>query len=46
MVCTVLITAISQFLVIEQEMLGMSTGHADTVAFVEEFLTATEGPRR
>ena len=46
MVCTVLLTAISQFLVIEQEMFGMATGHAETVAFVEEFLTATEGPRR
>jgi AcrR family transcriptional regulator len=45
MVCTVLLTAISQFLVIEQEMLGMSTGHAEVVAFVEEFLTAVEGPR-
>ena len=46
MVCTVLITAISQFLVIEEEMLGMSTGHAETVAFVEELLTLAEGPRR
>jgi len=46
MVCTVLMTAISQFLVIEHEMLGMSTGHAETVAFVEEILTALEGPRR
>ena len=35
MVCTVLVTAISQFLVIEEEMLGMSTGHVDAVAFVE-----------
>jgi AcrR family transcriptional regulator len=46
MVCSVLITAISQFLVLEEEMLGMSTGHADTVAFVEEFLTAIEGPQQ
>jgi AcrR family transcriptional regulator len=46
LVCTVLMTAISQFLVIEEEMLGMYTGHAETVAFVEEFLTAVEGPRR
>ncbi len=46
MVCTVLLTAISQFLVIEEEMLGMFTGHAETVAFVEKFLTAVEGPRR
>ena len=38
-------TAISQFLVIEHEILGMSTGHAETVAFVEELLTALEGPR-
>ncbi len=46
MVCTVLMTAISQFLVIEQEMLGMSTGHAEVIAFVEEFLTSMEGARR
>jgi len=46
MLCTVFLTAISQFLVIEQVMLGMSTGHAETVAFVEEFLTTVEGPRR
>ncbi len=46
LVCTVLMTAVSQFLVMEQVMLGMSTGHAETVAFVEEFLTTVEGPRR
>jgi AcrR family transcriptional regulator len=45
LVCTVLMTAISQFLVIEHEILGMSTGHAATVAFVEELLTSLEGPR-
>jgi AcrR family transcriptional regulator len=45
LVCTVIMTAISQFLVIEHEILGMSTGHAATVAFVEELLTSLEGPR-
>ena len=41
----VLMTSISPFLVIERETLGMSTGHAETVAFVEELLTRFEGPR-
>jgi TetR/AcrR family transcriptional regulator len=45
LVCTFLMTAISQFLVIEHEILGMTTGHAETVAFVEELLTELEGPR-
>ena len=46
LLCTVFMTAISQFLVIEEVMLGMSTGHNETIAFVEEFLTSIEGPRR
>jgi AcrR family transcriptional regulator len=33
-VCSFLITAVTRVLVIEEETLGMSTGHADTVAFV------------
>jgi AcrR family transcriptional regulator len=45
-VCVVLMTSISRVLVIEQETLGMSTGHAQTVAFVEGFLTQLEGPRQ
>jgi AcrR family transcriptional regulator len=45
LVCTFLMTAISQFLVIEHDILGMTTGHAETVAFVEELLTTLEGPR-
>ncbi len=44
-VFAVLMSSISRFLVIESESLGMSTGHAETVAFVEEFLTRFEGPR-
>jgi len=32
--------------VIEQESAGMTTGHAETVAFVEDFLGRIEGPRR
>jgi AcrR family transcriptional regulator len=43
---TVLMTSISRFMVIEQETLGMSSGHAETVAFVERFLCRLEGPRR
>ena len=31
-------------LVIEEETLGMSTGHAETVAFVEELLAGSRGP--
>jgi AcrR family transcriptional regulator len=45
-VCTVLMTSISTFLVIEQETLGMSTGHAETVAFVEGLIVRLEGSRR
>jgi AcrR family transcriptional regulator len=45
-VCTVLMTSISRFLVIEQETLGMSSGHAETVAFVESLIRRLEGSRR
>jgi AcrR family transcriptional regulator len=45
-VCTVLMTSISRFLVIEQETLGMSIGHAETVAFVEGLIRGLEGSRR
>jgi AcrR family transcriptional regulator len=45
-VCAVLLTSISRVLIIEQETLGMSSGHAETVAFVEELLTELEGVRR
>jgi len=45
-VFTVLLSSVSRFLVIERETLGMSTGHAETVAFVEAFLTRVEGGRR
>lgn len=44
-VCAVLLTSISTFLVIEQAMLGMSTGHAETVAFVEGLIQRLEGDR-
>ncbi len=44
-VVAVLMSSISRFLVIEHETLGMSSGHAETVAFVEDFLTRLEGPR-
>jgi AcrR family transcriptional regulator len=46
MVGTVLMTSVSRFIVIEEETLGMSSGHAETVAFVERFLCRLEGPRR
>jgi TetR/AcrR family transcriptional regulator len=45
-VCAVLMTSISRVLVIEEESLGMSRGHAETVAFVEGFLARLEGERR
>jgi AcrR family transcriptional regulator len=41
-VWSVLITSISRVLVIEQA-LGMSAGHAETVAFVERYLRQLEG---
>ena len=44
-VCAVLLTSISTFLVIEQAMLGMTTGHAETVAFVEDLIRGLEGDR-
>lgn len=46
MVCTVLMSCISRFLVIEHEALGMSSGHAETAAFVERFIRRVEGDRR
>jgi AcrR family transcriptional regulator len=46
MVFTVLLSSISRFLVIERVSLGMSTGHDETVAFVEGFLSRIEGKRR
>ena len=45
-VLSVLMTSVAQVLVIEQESAGMTTGHAETVAFVEDFLGRIEGPRR
>jgi AcrR family transcriptional regulator len=45
-VFTVLLSSISRFLVIEREALGMSTGHDETVAFVEAALSRMEGERR
>jgi hypothetical protein len=45
LVFTVLLSSISRFLVIESETLGMATGHAETVSFVESFLTRLEGER-
>ena len=46
LVCAVLMTSISTFLVIEEAMLGMSTGHEETVAFVEDLIRRVEGDRR
>jgi hypothetical protein len=45
LVGAVLLTSISIFLVLEQESLGMHTGHDETTAFVEEMLGQIEGPR-
>jgi AcrR family transcriptional regulator len=46
MVFTVLMSSISRFLVIERVTLGMSTGHEETVAYVEDFLFRLEGKRQ
>jgi TetR/AcrR family transcriptional regulator len=46
MTCSVLVTSVSRVLVIEQEMLGVETGHAETVAYVEGFIRRVEGDRR
>ena len=46
LVCSVLVTSLARVLVIERETLGMSSGHAETVAFVEELLCRLEGDRR
>jgi AcrR family transcriptional regulator len=45
LVFTVLLSSVSRFLVIERESLGMATGHAETVVFVEQLLTRIEGER-
>jgi AcrR family transcriptional regulator len=45
-VCAVLMTSISTFLVIEEAMLGMSTGHEETIAFVEDLIRRVEGDRQ
>jgi len=44
-VCTVVLSSISRFLGIEHEALGISSGHAETVAFVERFIRRLEGDR-
>lgn len=45
MVCAVLMTGVAQILVIEEESLGMVTGHDETVDFVEGLLEGLEGGR-
>ena len=44
-VCTVLLSSISRFLGIEYGALGLSSGHAETVGFVEGFIRRLEGER-
>ena len=39
----VLMTSASRMLIIEQEALGMTLGHAETVEFVERWLRRIEG---
>ena len=46
LVCTILLTSLSRVLVIEHETLGMTTGHAETLGFVEGLLRRLEGDRR
>ncbi|HEU4362057.1 MAG TPA: helix-turn-helix domain-containing protein [Mycobacterium sp.] len=43
MVLMVLMTSASRMLIIEQEALGMTLGHAETVEFVERWLRRLEG---
>jgi AcrR family transcriptional regulator len=45
-VVAMLMASISRFLVIEQEALHVTTGHNETIAFVEAFLRRYEGDRR
>jgi hypothetical protein len=42
----VLIAGISVLLALEQGSLGMSTGHAETITYVEGYLRRLEGERR
>jgi AcrR family transcriptional regulator len=44
-VVAMFMSSVSRFLVIEAETLGLHTGHAETVAFVEELLRRFEGAR-
>jgi AcrR family transcriptional regulator len=44
-VVAMFMSSVSRFLVIEEETLGLTTGHAETVAFVEEILRGFEGER-
>jgi AcrR family transcriptional regulator len=46
LVAAVLIAGISVLLALEQGSLGISTGHAETIAYVEGYLTRLEGERR
>lgn len=45
-VLMVLMTSASRMLIIEQEALGMTLGHAETIAFVERWLRRLEGEPR
>jgi AcrR family transcriptional regulator len=45
-VAAVLIAGISVLLALEQGSLGMSSGHAETITYVEELLRRLEGERR
>lgn len=44
-VAALLISSISRFLVIEEEMLEVFTGHQETIAYVERFIRQLEGER-
>jgi hypothetical protein len=45
-VAAVLIAGISVLLALEQGSLGMSTGHTETITYVEEYLRRLEGERQ
>ena len=46
LVASVLLSSVSRYLVLEEQALGITEGHHQTVRFVEGFLKQYEGPRR
>jgi len=46
LVASVLLSSVSRYLVLEEQALGITDGHDQTVSFVQGFLRKYEGPRR